>query len=1060
VPRGRDLRRITRGLRFRLTAAYAVVFTLVMAGVAWYLRASLMRELDDQSHAVLNQEWAAVKGYLRIEKDREIGKNFSNWYYAADDPDEATIVADIKKIYMIADENGNLIQDATTKEQEYSTTYDDLGIDPPALVKRRVREAVTAMATQKPGTPGKAFWDVRRDSRGERYLIRAGIVLDEGRLKPGQHLPYYVAIGVPLEDYDKILNSFTYRYLALIPSALILGSLLGWFMTGRVLTPVVAVAQTAQRISSSNLSLRIPPRQAGDELDYLIHTFNRMIERLEGSFHQIKQFSTDVSHELRTPITGIRGQLEVALFTAKTTEQYREAMFNALQDIDRLSQIVRALLLLSQAESGQLVLQKARMDLSEVLGDLVEQFQIPAEESGIRLTADLPPECPAEVDRVQIERMINNLLSNALKFTPRGGERADRARPHAGAGGDCRGGHRPRHRHRAPAPHLRPVLPGPRLGYRALSRARSRAGVEFRGVDRQSARRQDPRGQHAGGGDALRHHPPRRRHRLGHAGTAARGRSGGIKPGRTMSAPKTSLSDPLIVNRVRVREGGDIGLTFCPGKRYHGYYSGAWERDLAADLGAIHAFGGKALVTLMEDRELKAVQVPPDVLAGEAKRLGIEWHHLPVADVDVPNERFEDQWTYSGVRLRGILAAGGNVVIHCLGGLGRTGTIAARLLVEFGASPESAIRQVREARPGSIETPRQEEYVERCRPVAGARTPLSREERVLACLLGGAIGDAFGYEVEFKSLAEIRARFSPAGILAPVLHQGLLVVSDDTQMTLFTLEGLLRAAVKGHGWETAAIPSIREAYLDWLCTQNGPAVTRNRCGWLARQAVMCAPRAPGGTCLSALHAGGRGTIGQPANNSKGCGGAMRTAPIGFLTLAPASEVFRLAAEAAALTHGHPSGYLSAGMAAALVRAAMDGASLSDAIDPCCRILETWPNHGETLAAVRGAVRMAADAPASHAAAVERLGGGWVGEEALAIALYAVLSARSYGEAIAIAANHGGDSDSTASIAGQLWGAAHGLGGIPHEWVRPLDVLPPLLHLARGIPAACFPAGLQ
>ena len=147
-----------------------------------------------------------------------------------------------------------------------------------------------------------------------------------------------------------------------------------------------------------------------------------MIERLEASFQQMRQFSTDVSHELRTPITAIRGQLEVALFTAKTTEQYREAMFNALQDIDRLSQIVRALLLLSQAESGQLVLQKSRLNLCEVVSDLVEQFQIPAEEAGIHLTAELPRDCAVDVDRVQIERMITNLLSNAMKFTPKGGE--------------------------------------------------------------------------------------------------------------------------------------------------------------------------------------------------------------------------------------------------------------------------------------------------------------------------------------------------------------------------------------------------------------------------------------------------------------------------------------------------------------------------------------------------------------------------------------------------------------------------------------------------------------
>ncbi len=430
--RKRDFRRITRGLRFRLTATYALFFTVLLVGVAAYFRESLRVGLDTQEHDVLNQEWAALKGYLRIDEVRELGKNFTNWYYAEDDPDEATIVADIKKIYMIADENGNLMQDAKTKEQEYSTIYDEIGIDPPAKVQQRVREAWQAMATQKPGTPGRAFWDVRHDSRGERFLIRAGIVLDEGHLTPGRHYPYYVAIGIPLSDYDKILRRFTWRYIAVIPGALILGSFLGWIMTGRVLTPMMEVSKTAQRISGSNLSLRIPPRQSGDELDYLILTFNRMIERLESSFQQMRQFSTDVSHELRTPITGIRGQLEVALFTAKTTEQYREAIFNALQDIDRLSQIVRALLLLSQAESGQLVLQKARLDLCQVVQDLVEQFQIPAEEAGVRLTADLPHECPAEADRVQIERMITNLLSNAIKFTPKGGAVRVSVAPSAG----------------------------------------------------------------------------------------------------------------------------------------------------------------------------------------------------------------------------------------------------------------------------------------------------------------------------------------------------------------------------------------------------------------------------------------------------------------------------------------------------------------------------------------------------------------------------------------------------------------------------------------------------
>ena len=112
----------------------------------------------------------------------------------------------------------------------------------------------------------------------------------------------------------------------------------------------------------------------------------------------------------------------MALFTAKTTEQYRDAIVNALQDIDRLSQIVRALLLLSQAESGQLALQKTPIDLSAVVRDLAEQFQIPAEAANVRLSASTPPRCLAVVDRVQIERMITNLLSNAVKFTPEGGD--------------------------------------------------------------------------------------------------------------------------------------------------------------------------------------------------------------------------------------------------------------------------------------------------------------------------------------------------------------------------------------------------------------------------------------------------------------------------------------------------------------------------------------------------------------------------------------------------------------------------------------------------------------
>jgi heavy metal sensor kinase len=368
-------------------------------GIAALFRERLAYSLDSEAHDVLDQEWAAVKGYLRIERMpmrwHAPPQWRVEWEFDKNDPDEDFIVERLRRVYLLTDAKGNVMQ--------VSNIYQSTGIESPDEIEAAINSA-------------QPIWKLRRNSHGVPYLIRAGVVYDEGH-----HAPFYVAIGRAMDESDKILQQYTWVYVGLIPFSLLCGCILGWLLTGRALSPVIEVAQAAQRISGSNLSLRIPSRGAGDELDYLIETFNSMIDRLESSFQQIRQFSTDVSHELRTPITAIRGQLEVALFTARTLEQYRDATLNSLQDIERLSQIVRALLLLSQAESGQLALQTTRIDLVSVIRDIVEQFQIPAEGAHVELAAELPPECTAEVDRVQIERMLSNLLSNAMKFTPPGG---------------------------------------------------------------------------------------------------------------------------------------------------------------------------------------------------------------------------------------------------------------------------------------------------------------------------------------------------------------------------------------------------------------------------------------------------------------------------------------------------------------------------------------------------------------------------------------------------------------------------------------------------------------
>lgn len=173
-----------------------------------------------------------------------------------------------------------------------------------------------------------------------------------------------------------------------------------------------------------------------------------------------------------------------------------------------------------------------------------------------------------------------------------------------------------------------------------------------------------------------------------------------------MEAVKTSISHPLQIAEVSAGEGyGQIGITFCPGKQDRFAASGVWQRDLNLDLQVISEWGAKRVLTLVEAFELQQLQVPE---LGEAVlQMGMAWHHLPIVDYSTPNERFEAQWLMDGLQIRQHLRLGDKLLIHCKGGLGRAGMMAARLLVELGMEAEQAITQVRQARKGAIETPAQ-----------------------------------------------------------------------------------------------------------------------------------------------------------------------------------------------------------------------------------------------------------------------------------------------------------------------------------------------------------------
>ena len=173
--------------------------------------------------------------------------------------------------------------------------------------------------------------------------------------------------------------------------------------------------------------------------------------------------------------------------------------------------------------------------------------------------------------------------------------------------------------------------------------------------------------------------------------------------------PRTSDSHPLQIAFVETPGNGRIGMTFCPGKHDPLAMTRPWARDMRTYLAAIVDWKAVALVTLMESHELDMLGVSG--LGDAVKTRGLDWYHLPVQDVSVPSAAFEEEWTEVGETLRKQLLVGQSIVVHCRGGLGRTGMVAARLLIELGEKPVTALQRVRAARPGAVETVEQEEYV-------------------------------------------------------------------------------------------------------------------------------------------------------------------------------------------------------------------------------------------------------------------------------------------------------------------------------------------------------------
>lgn len=354
-------------------------------------------------------------------------------------------------------------------------------------------------------------------------------------------------------------------------------------------------------------------------------------------------------------------------------------------------------------------------------------------------------------------------------------------------------------------------------------------------------------------------------------------------------------------------------------------------------------------------------------------------------------------------------------------------------------------------------------------------------DRIRGSLVGGAVGDALGYAIEFSGEGEIFRKYGADGITSYNLVNGKAIISDDTQMTLFTANGLLvgdtRGSMRGiHGYPRIY---VERAYADWYLTQTSSYKEVNcherysKYGgttWLLDIPELYERRAPGNTCLSALSGHEKDTddyIKNPVNNSKGCGGIMRVAPValryrlGSRYFGSLEELDMEAAQVEAITHGHSLGFMPAAVVSHVVsRILMDGAEcnlkdiVAEARDTVANIFEGDTHLLELIRIINPAIELSEN-DADDLDNIHRIGEGWVAEEILGIALYCSLKySHDFSKAMIASVNHKGDSDSTGAVTGNIVGSIVGYDAIEDKWKKNLELHDVILEMADDLCHGC------
>ena len=374
-------------LRSRLTLVYTGVFGVLLVAIAAASYRVLAYQLDADVSANLEEMTRGLHGYLRF------GDGAPTLSFDPTDPAQASFVSEATRYYQVFDAiSGDLMAQ--------SDVLGPLGLElTPGEVRQLVEQPVP--------------FDVQTDYGRIRF--------SNSVLEPAVGRRVLLQVGVSLEPMDNVLKRFLALLAVSVPVGLLAAMLLGRWTARLALTPLSELAEATRTIDIEGLRRRLPVRGARDELDAVAAAFNETLSRLEHAVGEMREFSTALAHELRTPLAALRGDIELALLKPGNDEAVQRRFASQLEEIDKLSGLIERMLLLARAEAGEIAIALGPVDLGKLAGSLVEQVEPVAKAKGLDLRFEQAGPAIVHADADWLERLLLNLLDNAIKFTPAGG---------------------------------------------------------------------------------------------------------------------------------------------------------------------------------------------------------------------------------------------------------------------------------------------------------------------------------------------------------------------------------------------------------------------------------------------------------------------------------------------------------------------------------------------------------------------------------------------------------------------------------------------------------------